>query len=1441
MVSREMIEIILKAEDQASKVFKDNEQSVKRFADAAKQANSKAGISSQQFAKNAQQASQKVNDIVKSSERVGQIGPKQFNKYSDSVQKSIVNFNRLDRETQNMLRYMSQMSSKGRETFVGISTKAQEAIGKFQALENETRTWGNTFDFTKTKMQLMGTDVDSLKGKVQVFGASFSSYVTPKVQTLANSIKSKITSALSTVRSKVESLGSAFSGLGGMISSAIGMLGMSSITDLTVGLSMGRERMTALTQATTGSAQAADNLINGYQNLNYEFKDLNGNSTHTFMGLDEMTNHSLVGLDALGQAMSNFKMATGATNDQLAYVAPVINDIGQRAILMGKSSDEALGLMQGAAQGLNGNFMSLKRTFGVTKEKLEELGWSGAADDVEGYTDALQKYLEKGGKMDEMMDTSVGHLETLKKNFRIAGRHVGDMFTPYIDQAVVSLNDLNDKCPGLFEGLVGIAGGVSMFATLAPTISPMLVAFDNLTAKSKSVLRFLGLMEAEEGALTLATLRESAAQKISAATKWLSGAATAAYGTIVGVLTGEIGLATVAQQIWNAVMAANPIGIILIAVAALAVAVYELGKMWGWWSDIGTMLDAIKAGLTRLWDAFINNPNVQGLIKGIGDAWVSLQEASKPVIDWLSGIWEMIFPQSATEQWDATRIIIEAIGLAFTVLTMPLRGLYELLQLLYPYMLQFYNTTLVPLGSFLTSVLNPAWQFLGDTINAISPFISNLMNAFQSFQNGQIALPQFIMSVMTQLWNIYNTILTRIGQAVFSWGSSIVSRGINAASRFVSGIINWISSLPGRFGSYLRHIILDIASAGASWISTGISKASSLVSGVVTQVSQLPGKVYTEFMNIGSRIMEAGSDLVQKATEIGKNIVNGLLNAMGIHSPGIIQEKVVLEFVNMVGRVGSKIKSAYDTAKSMGEAIVEGFGNPSLETNTDNMLPNEAALNTSIGASAQATASIDTSGVTASNADVVGSYDNLANMTGAALQTMVNKDQLAYATIRNNDAATLSQMSTTMSQKMSSMTSTVRSNMDNIVAKNKSGMNTVKNTTSTQLNNIVSKTKNANTQMIKAWGTMKDGIINAADKIRSDSTKHFDKLSGTIGSFYGKLKNPSRWGAGGPATSSRGHSSSGFSKISSAIRNASLPTYLSANQIRTNPLIAGKFGDYVTRDPKTNKFSVIDLIRYGALNLVGKGAGAYSNIPSPNVKLIKDTSNEWDMKGPLVGKFQTNHGFKVKEFLSGVPQIGYDVFRSIAEEVFSQTSYEFYYDNDHHGNWVNAFNAGSMNCLHGAQALIALAQTMGLSGGLVHGHWTDSTGTYGHYFANIAGHKMDVTGWQQRRTWTPSASAGPAPRSIGFKEALQAIIDILKDDPKPQGGSGDTLSGEITIIHDFKHLPDGVSAEDVAKLIEDSATNDNFIKKLVRNIKFQNLDAEEKAKLERRANKAKGV
>ena len=104
-----------------------------------------------------------------------------------------------------------------------------------------------------------------------------------------------------------------------------------------------------------------------------------------------------------------------------------------------------------------------------------------------------------------------------------------------------------------------------------------------------------------------------------------------------------------------------PILAIIGALALLGVAVYEVGKYFGWWTNVGSMIDAISAGLQRLWSAFINNPDVQSFIQGIKDAWNGVVAALSPVISQVMSF----FGISQGGEFDIVRALIMGISAAW--------------------------------------------------------------------------------------------------------------------------------------------------------------------------------------------------------------------------------------------------------------------------------------------------------------------------------------------------------------------------------------------------------------------------------------------------------------------------------------------------------------------------------------------------------------------------------------------------------------------------------------------------------------------------------------------------------------------------------------------------------------------------------------------------------
>lgn len=950
------IKLVIKAQDDASKAVQKVENQVKKFSNSSKTSMNQSSQSTQKFHNELQKAGTQLEKVSDDYLKVGTNGKKSFNELTKSQQEAVIKFHKISDEAQATI-------IAARECGEAIGTIGKGwAINQFKNATIDTKTWAGSLDYAKTKLDLLGTNTDSLKGKIQLAGTTIQTYLGSKwdsITSKANTFKSKITAlgstiksslgnAMSNVSNRLQSLGQAFDGIGGMITQSLGVIGVNSIKEMTIEASISRDRIFNLSYALMGAGQSAE-----------EFRE---NANSLWNKMDTGTNNSLVGLDQLSQAMSVIKLSTGATTDQLKELEPTILDIGQRAILMGKDGEEAVGLMQAAGKGLNGEFEMLKENLGISKDKLIDAGWSGAADDIDGYTKALSECLSQSGDVSDMMNTTYGKLTSLQKFWKLAGRSLGDEFLPYIDKALTSFINFADanKDGALDAGAkswmkyaVGVGAVVSGFVSLAPTITPVFATFREAKDILKGTAIFLGIMEGEETALTLATVRESAAQKISAVTKWLNATATGAYSLAVGVLTGEITLVAAAQKIWNAVMAANPIGLVIVALAALALAVYEVGKYFGWWSDVGSMIDAISAGVNRLWAAFINNPDVQGFIKGLGDAWNSVTSALGPVITAVMNFFGVT--HKSGEEFDIVRAIIDGVGAAFHQVANAVRTAIGVFQTIYG-VFQGIASFLAPYGQMIYDFLKPivcillgcspgivpalekvqevfqtVWSFIagfiGGYINTVVSIITivittirSVINVFGLLLSGQISLGQAIPMIWGLISNAFSTILGTIINFVTTWGLTLINYALVTARGFVKNIVNWIKQLPGKVLGFLRKVGSNIVSQGANWVKNAKNKASAVVTGAVGFVKTLPGKVGTHITNTAHRISSGAQSWVTSAKNKASAVVTGVTSKIS-GLPG----KVYNEFANIGKRMLSAGSTLVQKAKNIGKNIVNGL------------------------------------------------------------------------------------------------------------------------------------------------------------------------------------------------------------------------------------------------------------------------------------------------------------------------------------------------------------------------------------------------------------------------------------------------------------------------------------------------------------------------------------
>ena len=324
----------------------------------------------------------------------------------------------------------------------------------------------------------------------------------------------------------------------------------------------------------------------------------------------------------------------------------------------------------------------------------------------------------------------------------------------------------------------------------------------------------------------------AAANYVQAASETVLSTATAVYGTVVAVLTGEIGLAEAATMAWNAVLAMNPLVLVAVAAVALAVAVYEVGKAFGWWTDVSTMLDSIWAGVNRLWQAFINNPDVQAFLTAIGAAFKVVSGAVGNAVGWVSSF----FNVSAPGNFDIVRLVIDAVGAAWNAMTLPIRAVITVIR------------------TFLTI------QELGR--QAAQGFISNVINNIKK-------LPSRVGSYVTRT-------TSRIASGARAWATNAGRGAINT----VNSVINQVQNLPNKVYNEFIKIGQRIRESVGAAVSAATSFGGDIVSAVLGALHiASPGiiqrKTVGEFEDTVTRIAGTARSAYNAGQSVGQSIVDG--------------------------------------------------------------------------------------------------------------------------------------------------------------------------------------------------------------------------------------------------------------------------------------------------------------------------------------------------------------------------------------------------------------------------------------------------------------------------------------------------------------------------------------------------------------------------------------
>ena len=321
----------------------------------------------------------------------------------------------------------------------------------------------------------------------------------------------------------------------------------------------------------------------------------------------------------------------GRTKEDLAFVATITELKADKNL-----SDKAFASLNGKA---------FNKEMSKTLDKLSvqgSLGYKAAIAEIEGLNTAtaLNTYEEK-------LNTIARHENTIAtvENKAIAESSIG-----------VRLRELKTKISTTIANYseassIDILKGAKSTEAIETTKNTWTKHF-NTVAKWLNV----GATTAETDSTNvsiISKIRETLVNIKNAVSAGIKAAANYVLAVSQGAVNSELGITAVLTGIIT-----SELFLIVAGILAVVTIIEKVGEGLGYWKDFGSMVESIKSGIGRLWDAFVNSNIVQGVIKLFQTLGYYIGESLRILGVFLGNL----FGGGSGEQFDFVQGIINVFG-----------------------------------------------------------------------------------------------------------------------------------------------------------------------------------------------------------------------------------------------------------------------------------------------------------------------------------------------------------------------------------------------------------------------------------------------------------------------------------------------------------------------------------------------------------------------------------------------------------------------------------------------------------------------------------------------------------------------------------------------------------------------------------------------------------
>lgn len=387
--------------------------------------------------------------------------------------------------------------------------------------------------------------------------------------------------------------------------------------------------------------------------------------------------------------------------------------------------------------------------------------------------------------------------------------------------------------------------------------------------------------------------------------------------TIVGLLTGKVKLAELAtaglskaQAVLNAIMSANPVALVVLAIGAL-IAIFVV--LWN-------KSETFRNFWINLWD------NIKKIVSGAID---NIKKTFNKIISFVKSNWQGLL-----------LLFVNPFAGAFKLLYDNCEGFRNFINNFIQNVKDFFVNGWNSIVSFFTETI-PQWvqtvimwiQQLPYNIGVlIGQIIGNIINFGVSIWNWiTVDLPQIIQGIIEWFAQLPGRIwecLLNIINSVIEWGTNVYNTATEWISNTINSIVDWFVRLPGRIWTCLTKVINNVISWGRNLANQGLEAARNLFNNIVNTITSLPGQMLSLGENIVRGIWNGMDNLknwiVEKVKELARGILNGMKSALGIHSPSKLFKDEVGRFIPQGVAVGieADTDSALKAIDNMNDDII---------------------------------------------------------------------------------------------------------------------------------------------------------------------------------------------------------------------------------------------------------------------------------------------------------------------------------------------------------------------------------------------------------------------------------------------------------------------------------------------------------------------------------------